>query len=67
MLMYAASGHDLSWTLSTSVKSAKGGNLESRKLAADLLVWCKRPSLEHLIQLLQADSFLPADQQILIL
>jgi hypothetical protein len=67
MLMYAASGHDLSWTLSTSVKSAKGGNLESRKLSADLLVWCKRPSLEHLIQLLQADSFLPTDQQILIL
>lgn len=65
MLMYAASGHDLAWTLSTCVKSAKGGNLESRKLAADLLVWCKRPSLEQFIQLLQADSLLPVDQQIL--
>ncbi len=65
LLMMAASREDFEWTLDTSVKISKGSSMDARQLAAEILLWCKRPSLEQFVRILQSDSLCsPQDQKL---
>ncbi|MBX3420991.1 MAG: hypothetical protein KF752_05465 [Pirellulaceae bacterium] len=65
LLMLAASRDDIAWTLVSCVCLSSGNQVDTRQLAAEMLMWCKRPALETLVRWLQADSVLPEERQVL--